>query len=159
VHILEFENYSGYDQSIRLIQAKQKHQEAFDAIRPYLISRSSQLCQEFAFFPSSPPHDEGGIFELRCYTLKPGSLLEWENAWSVLNTHITRSLSWKSTPNTNSRVCRRIGIEARKKVIAPVGAWFSQVGRLHQVHHIWQYKLVSSLSLIIRNLTPRLQEP
>jgi hypothetical protein len=24
--------------------------------------------------------------------------------------------------------------------VAPVGAWFSQVGRLHQVHHLWQYK-------------------
>ena len=50
--------------------------------------------------------------------------------------------------NTDSHVPRRIGIEARKKVIAPVGAWFSQVGRLHQVHHIWQYKLAPSLSLV-----------
>ena len=81
VHVLEFENYSGYDQSIKLIQEQREHQEALTAIRPYLSSRSSQLCQEFAFFPSSPPHDEGGIFELRSYSLKPGSLLEWENAW------------------------------------------------------------------------------
>ena len=34
---------------------------------------------------------------------------------------------------------RRRGIEARKKFVAPVGAWYSQVGRLHQVHHMWQY--------------------
>lgn len=34
---------------------------------------------------------------------------------------------------------RRRGIEARMKFVAPVGAWFSQVGRLHQVHHLWQY--------------------
>ena len=34
---------------------------------------------------------------------------------------------------------RRRGIEARRKSIAPVGAWFSQIGRLHQVHHMWQY--------------------
>lgn len=34
---------------------------------------------------------------------------------------------------------RRRGIEARRKFIEPVGAWFSQVGRLHQVHHMWQY--------------------
>lgn len=81
VHVLEFENYSGYDQSTKLIQEQQKHQEALNAIRPYLVSRTSQLCQEFAFFPSSPPHEQGGIFELRSYTLKPGSLLEWENAW------------------------------------------------------------------------------
>lgn len=34
---------------------------------------------------------------------------------------------------------RRRGIEARRKSVAPVGAWFSQVGRLHLVHHMWQY--------------------
>ncbi|PVG01847.1 NIPSNAP-domain-containing protein [Serendipita vermifera] len=113
VHILEFENYSGYDRSMALI--KSKHASNFNAMRPFINSRWSQLCQEFAFFPSAPPHNEGGIFELRSYTLQPGALLEWENAW-------------------------RVGIEARKKVIAPVGAWFSQVGRLHVVHHMWQYQ-------------------
>lgn len=35
--------------------------------------------------------------------------------------------------------CRRRGIDARKNHIRPVGAWFSQVGRLHEVHHIWQH--------------------
>jgi hypothetical protein len=37
---------------------------------------------------------------------------------------------------------RRPGIEARRKFVAPIGAWFSQIGRLHQVHHMWQYPLV-----------------
>ena len=41
--------------------------------------------------------------------------------------------------------CRRAGIEARRKFVAPVGAWFSQVGRLHQVHHMWQYPCVQSI--------------
>ncbi|KDQ31169.1 hypothetical protein PLEOSDRAFT_1036108 [Pleurotus ostreatus PC15] len=81
---------------------------------PHLNSRASQLTQEFAFFPTTPPQEKGGVFELRSYQLKPGTLLEWENTW-------------------------RKGIEARKKFVAPVGAWFSQVGRLHQVHHMWQY--------------------
>lgn len=39
------------------------------------------MSQEFAFFPSSPPHSSGGIFELRRYQLKPGSLLQWEQLW------------------------------------------------------------------------------
>lgn len=51
---------------------------------PYLTSRSTQLNQEFAFFPSAPPHAQGGLFELRTYQLKPGTLLEWENTWFVL---------------------------------------------------------------------------
>lgn len=48
---------------------------------PFLMSRTSQLNQEFAFLPVMPPHADGGIFELRSYTLQPGTLLEWENAW------------------------------------------------------------------------------
>jgi len=114
VHILEYENYHGYDKTIDLLR-KSKHVEAYQAMLPYLTSRSSQLNQEFAFFPTAPPRVHGGIFELRSYQLKPGTLLEWEHTW-------------------------RKGIEARRKFVAPVGAWFSQVGRLHQVHHLWQYK-------------------
>ena len=43
---------------------------------------------------------------------------------------------------------RRRGIEARRKIVRPVGAWFSQVGRLHQVYHLWQYPCVSFRSLV-----------
>jgi hypothetical protein len=52
---------------------------------PHLASRSSHLGQEFAFLPTLPPRVEGGIFELRSYQLKPGTLLEWENAWWVIH--------------------------------------------------------------------------
>ncbi|KAF9055830.1 hypothetical protein BJ165DRAFT_449208 [Panaeolus papilionaceus] len=113
IHILEYENYGGYDKTTQLIRTSE-HLNNYRAMLPFLNSRSNQLNQEFAFLPTAPPHAEGGVFELRSYQLKPGTLLEWENAW-------------------------RRGIEARRKSIAPVGAWFSQVGRLHQVHHMWQY--------------------
>lgn len=55
--------------------------KAYQKMIPYLNSRESQLCQEFAVLPTAPPHSEGGIFELRKYQLKPGALLEWEHAW------------------------------------------------------------------------------
>ncbi|KAF8588908.1 NIPSNAP-domain-containing protein [Ramaria rubella] len=113
VHILEYENYDGYDRSIRLSQ-NSHHGINYKQMLPFLRTRNLQLNQEFAFFPSSPPRSQGGIFELRTYQLQPGTLLQWESTW-------------------------RRGIEARKKLVAPVGAWFSQVGRLHQVHHLWQY--------------------
>ncbi|KAI0783307.1 NIPSNAP-domain-containing protein [Abortiporus biennis] len=112
-HILEYENYSGYDKTTAKIR-NSEYIDTYKKMIPHLQSRSSQLCQEFAFFPTAPPHSEGGIFELRTYQLKPGALLAWEQTW-------------------------RQGIEARRKFVAPVGAWFSQVGRLHQVHHMWQY--------------------
>jgi len=113
VHILEYENYGGYDKTTNLLKTSE-HSLTYQAMLPYLTSRSTQLNQEFAFLPSAPPHAQGGLFELRTYQLKPGTLLEWENTW-------------------------RSGIEARRKFVAPIGAWFSQIGSLHQVHHIWQY--------------------
>ncbi|TBU34385.1 NIPSNAP-domain-containing protein [Dichomitus squalens] len=112
-HILEYENYSGYDKTTQKIK-NSEHLNAYRKLIPYLTSRNQQLCQEFAFFPTVPPRAEGGIFELRTYQLHPGTLLQWEHTW-------------------------RKGIEARRKFVEPVGAWFSQVGRLHQVHHMWQY--------------------
>jgi len=114
VHILEYENYEGYDRSSQLIQQSQEHEEHRRTILPLLNSRTLQLNQEFAFLPSSPPRSKGGIFELRSYQLQPGTLLGWETAW-------------------------RKGIDARRKFVEPVGAWFSHVGRLHEVHHLWQY--------------------
>lgn len=50
---------------------------------PHVNSRNTQLNQEFAFFPTAVPHSQGGLFELRTYQLKPGTLLEWENVWWV----------------------------------------------------------------------------
>jgi len=113
-HILEYENHSGLDNAWSKIPGS-KHEKAHDALRPLLSSQATQLAQEFAFMPTSPPRNKGGIFELRAYQLTPGTLLEWEATW-------------------------RKGIEARRKFVQPVGAWFSQVGRLHQVYHLWQYQ-------------------
>ncbi|KAG6919019.1 hypothetical protein DXG01_009729 [Tephrocybe rancida] len=130
-HILEYENYGGLDKTNGLVRSSPEHVKAYRAILPFLESRSSQLNQEFAFFPSAPPHAQGGIFELRTYTLQPGTLLEWETTWCVVPVAVLGRSS-RSDP-------RRRGIEARRKFTAPVGAWFSQIGRLHQVHHMWQY--------------------
>lgn len=66
-----------------------QHAQSYKALLPYVTSRSAQLAQEFAFFPTAPPHAQGGIFELRSYQLKPGTLLEWENTWCAFD-----SLSW-----------------------------------------------------------------
>ena len=35
--------------------------------------------------------------------------------------------------------CRKKGIEARKEFVKPIGAWFSQLGTLNNVHHMWKY--------------------
>jgi len=101
IHITEYENYGGYDRATQIVRTSEvgipfmlphpwltklpcQHYEAYKAMLPYLYSRTNQLNQEFAILPTAPPHAEGGIFELRTYQLKSGTLLEWENAWCVL---------------------------------------------------------------------------
>lgn len=83
-------------------------------LRPMLIKRENQICLEFAFWATSKPKFDGGVYELRTYLLKPGRMLEWEQNW-------------------------KLGLECRRQFCEPVGAWFSQLGDLNYVHHMWHY--------------------
>ncbi|KAL9074785.1 MAG: hypothetical protein Q9157_004275 [Trypethelium eluteriae] len=83
-------------------------------LKPMLYSKRTSLMQEFSFWPTTPPRQLGGVFELRSYTLHPGRLLEWETHW-------------------------RTGLKARREVMEGVGAWFVQIGDLNTVHHLWQF--------------------
>ncbi|SCZ93629.1 BZ3500_MvSof-1268-A1-R1_Chr6-3g08782 [Microbotryum saponariae] len=126
VHIFEYEGLTGFEKTKAQIKASHAsllspislgHLEFFNhEILPLIQTRTSQLNQEFAFWQCAEPRtDLGGIVELRTYSLKPGALLEWENQW-------------------------RVGLEARlRSGHSPLGAWFSQLGELHQVHHMWHY--------------------
>ncbi|GAA98598.1 uncharacterized protein L969DRAFT_95172 [Mixia osmundae IAM 14324] len=118
-HIFEFEGYAGYDSAQPKIAQSKEYAEFRQKVMPLIEARTSQICQEFAFWASAPPNQYGGIYELRSYTLKPGSLLEWETEW-------------------------RRGLEARRKFVEPIGAWFAQIGSLHNVVHMWQYDSLES---------------
>jgi len=83
-------------------------------VRRLISGKHSSLMQEFSFWPTSPPRQLGGIFELRSYTLAPGNLLQWEQQW-------------------------RRGLKARREVMEGVGAWYCQIGDLNTVHHLWQF--------------------
>ncbi|KAG9068918.1 hypothetical protein KI688_011214 [Linnemannia hyalina] len=118
VHIWEFEGYLGHTQEMDRLRKDPTYQKFLKDLRPMLISRDNQICLEFAFWKSRPPVALGGIYEMRTYLLKPGNLLEWETNW-------------------------RRGLECRRQFCEPVGAWFSQLGKLNYVHHMWNYPYVS----------------
>ncbi|KAG0285254.1 hypothetical protein BGZ96_010451 [Linnemannia gamsii] len=114
IHIWEFEGYLGHAQEMDRLRRDPTYQKFLKDLRSMLISRDNQICLEFAFWKSRPPVALGGIYEMRTYLLKPGNLLEWETNW-------------------------RRGLECRRQFCEPVGAWFSQLGKLNYVHHMWNY--------------------
>lgn len=114
VHIWEYQRYHGYHDSLHSI-ASHPDFPAFDQkLKTLINSKHVSLMQEFSFWPTTPPRQLGGLFELRSYTLHPGNLLEWETHW-------------------------RKGLKARREVMEGVGAWFVQIGELNTVHHLWQF--------------------
>ncbi|KAK0633859.1 hypothetical protein B0T14DRAFT_561400 [Immersiella caudata] len=114
VHIWEYQRYQGYHASLHSIAQHPEYPEFDRKLRSLIRGKHSSLMQEFSFWPTTPPRQLGGLFELRSYTLHPGNLLEWETHW-------------------------RRGLKARREVMEGVGAWFVQIGDLNTVHHLWQF--------------------
>ncbi|EFZ04491.1 hypothetical protein MHUMG1_07769 [Metarhizium humberi] len=114
VHIWEYQKYEGYHQSRYSITHHPDFADFDSKLKLLINSKKISLMQEFSFWPTTPPRQLGGIFELRSYTLHPGNLLEWETHW-------------------------RRGLKARREVMEGVGAWFVQIGELNTVHHLWQF--------------------
>jgi hypothetical protein len=114
VHLWEYTGYPGHAKTLERLNNDPKHAAFLRELRPMLRERRNQICLEFAFWATMAPSYHGGVYELRSYKLKPGNLLEWETHW-------------------------RRGLECRRQFCEPVGAWFSQLGQLNYVHHMWQY--------------------
>lgn len=77
-----------------------------------LVKRESQFMMSFSFWAHPMPQQSNSFYEMRSYILKPGTMIEWANGWSK-------------------------GITHRDNAVA---GFFSQIGQLYQVHHIWRYE-------------------
>ncbi|NWI02468.1 NIPS1 protein, partial [Tichodroma muraria] len=77
-----------------------------------LLSRRNQLLLEFSFWNEPQPRQGPNIYELRTYKLKPGTMIEWGNNWAR-------------------------AIKYRQENQEAVGGFFSQIGELYVVHHLW----------------------
>ncbi|KAL5015001.1 hypothetical protein ScPMuIL_009271 [Solemya velum] len=115
IHIWQYPG--GYPQ---LNEATEKYRTDKDFIQfrtarnKMLRSRKNQILLAFSFWPEPAPRDGRNIYEMRSYTLKPGTMIEWANNWAR-------------------------GINYRRKDFAPVTGLFSQLGDHHTVHHLWGY--------------------
>lgn len=115
IHIWEYRGYTGFHRTQNKFHENELYLDFLSKLRTYVRSRESNLMQEFSFWGgTAAPRKLGGIFELRTYDLQAGRLLEWEQHWKK-------------------------GIECRRQVMEPCGAWFTQLGTLNRVHHLWQF--------------------
>nr|CAD7429724.1 unnamed protein product [Timema monikensis] len=80
-----------------------------------LRSRHLQYLLSFSYWPPVVAREGPNIYEIRSYRLKPGTMIEWGNNWA-------RAINY------------------RRNNDEPFAAFFSQIGRLYNVHHIWCYK-------------------
>ncbi|KAJ1184680.1 hypothetical protein NDU88_001483 [Pleurodeles waltl] len=115
VHLWRYEG--GYPALTEVMSKLRKNQE-FTEFRKergnMLLSRKNQLLLEFSFWNEPVPRKGPNIYELRSYQLRPGTMIEWGNYWA-------RAIGYRQDNN-----------EA-------VAGFFSQIGQLYMVHHLWAY--------------------
>lgn len=92
-----------------------EYQQLFKESGKYVRSRYLQYLLAFSYWPNPIKRDDSNIYEIRSYRLNAGGMIEWGNNWAK-------------------------AINFRRHNNEPFGGFFSQIGRLYNVHHIWCYK-------------------
>jgi hypothetical protein len=81
----------------------------------FCVSLQSEIYIPAPFSPPLEPRELGGVYEIRSYTLAPGSIPTQIERWSA-------------------------AIGERVKLSPLVGCWYSELGGLNKWVHIWAYK-------------------
>lgn len=84
---------------------------------PSINQQSSELTKAFMFWPSPDRREGTNVYDIRTYSLKPGSLYDWSNYWS-------KGIQFRSSVRQDVPYC----------------GLFTQLGQLHTIYHIWCYK-------------------
>ena len=113
--IIHVWTYDSFEQRAAVRAAATKDAGWPPAIREFVVSQQSEVFIPAPFSPPLEPRQVGPIFEIRQYTLTPGSIPGMIERWSAK-------------------------IEERVKLSPLVGAWYSEFGALNKWVHIWAYK-------------------
>ncbi|KAK3775425.1 hypothetical protein RRG08_010217 [Elysia crispata] len=124
-----------------------------------LRSRRNQILLAFSFWPHIAPREGSNIYELRSYTLKPGTMYEWANCWAkgikhrqtnnepvagffaqIGNVYSVEHMWGLQICCVSVECARARGIQHRRENNEPVAGYFTQLGQQFTVHHIWAYK-------------------
>ncbi|XP_062483785.1 protein NipSnap homolog 1 isoform X1 [Pezoporus occidentalis] len=120
VHLWRFSGgYPALSDCMNKLKQNQEYLEFRRERSRMLLSRRNQLLLEFSFWNEPLPRQGPNIYELRTYKLKPGTMIEWGNNWAR-------------------------AIKYRQENQEAVGGFFSQIGELYVVHHLWAYRDLQS---------------
>ncbi|XP_031836527.1 protein nipsnap [Nomia melanderi] len=107
--------YDSVDRAQIELSKDTTYQQLFKEGGKYVRSRYLQYLLAFSYWPIPTKRDDSNIYEIRSYRLNAGGMIEWGNNWAK-------------------------AINFRRHNNEPFGGFFSQIGRLYNVHHIWCYK-------------------
>jgi len=116
IHIWKY--IGGYSKVDSVLKAHKENDDSRKLLKERLEClrvRQTQFILPFSYWPALAPRSGGNIYEIRSYILKPGTMIEWGNNWA-------RAINYR---------------QHNEEAFA---GFFSQVGRLYNVHHIWCYK-------------------
>ncbi|KAJ4298348.1 hypothetical protein N0V88_003377 [Collariella sp. IMI 366227] len=90
VHIWEYQRYQGYHASLNKISHNPQYPDFDKKLRALVHGKRTSLMQEFSFWPTTPPRNLGGLFELRSGRRTGGAdskarreVMEGVGAWFV----------------------------------------------------------------------------
>ncbi|CAD5214448.1 unnamed protein product [Bursaphelenchus okinawaensis] len=115
VHLWRYaKGWADVDQQVRSLTQGSLRSADTDVAK-LCTRRRNVLTKPFSYWGEPKERDPSHIYDMRTYVLKPGTMIEWGNAWAR-------------------------GITYRREHNQDVGGFFSQVGQLYMVFHFWAYK-------------------
>jgi len=113
IHVWRYKGWRLASQVENYIKTETSMNSITKELLPHLRCRQNQFMLSFSFWGHPEPQIHNSMYEMRSYVLKPGTMIEWGNNWAR-------------------------GVTFRKN--DAVAGFFSQIGQLYVVHHIWRYE-------------------
>lgn len=116
IHIWKYPGgYKTLDRHKAILRNEMEFKEFRSRRNKLLRKRINTLMLAFSFWCDVQQRPGKNIYELRSYTLKPGTMIDWGNSWMH-------------------------GLKHRQENQESVAGFFSHVGHLYEAHHLWAYE-------------------
>jgi len=117
-HLYKYQDgWNDIDSDRQAKKALEEYKALYSEGLSTINQQSSELAKAFMFWPSPDVREGPNVYDIRTYSLKPGSLYDWSNYWS-------KGIQFRSSVRQDVPYC----------------GLFTQLGQLHTIYHIWCYK-------------------